>query len=241
MPKASQIRYARQAGAMFLLVALSMLGSACKSNDAASDAVYVPVNFRVLSALDAGEFNSVMSTLTRDDHIAAVYSDPVGHQAVLDFFQALGSPPLVTQAVLNACIEAGIPSGLAMALVREESSFSPKAVNRNSESVDRGLFQLNSSSFPKLSLEEFFDPSVNARYGVAHLAYCLKTGGNEVAALAMYNAGYGRVSKGGTPRRTLDYIYRITTYRANLETLFEAQVVARLDGGIAMAGAYQAR
>jgi soluble lytic murein transglycosylase-like protein len=93
--------------------------------------------------------------------------------------------------------------------------------------VDRGLFQLNSASFPKLGVEDFFNPRTNALYGTAHLAYCLEQGGNEVAALAVYNAGYGRVNKTGTPRSTLDYIYRALNYRSNLEALFEAQVVAK--------------
>ena len=93
--------------------------------------------------------------------------------------------------------------------------------------MDRGLFQLNSRSFPNLSIEEFYDPAINARQGIAHLSYCLDEGRNEVAALAIYNAGAGRVSKGGTPRKTLDYIARITNYADNLKDLFEAQVVAR--------------
>lgn len=237
----TNLRYMRLLSATALLLALIMVSSACESTKSAPDAVYIPLNFRLLSSLDAHEFNTIATTLVSGDHIAAVFQDPMGRQAVLDFFQALGSPPDVTIAVLDACIAKGVPSSLAMALVREESQFTVRAVNRNSESVDRGLFQLNSRSFPKLSAEDFFNPVTNARFGVDHLAYCLETGGNEVAALAMYNAGYGRVSKGGTPRKTLDYIYRIITYRSNLESLFEAQVVARLQGGLAMAGSYQAR
>ena len=52
-----------------------------------------------------------------------------------------------------------------------------------------------------------------------------------------YNAGLGRVSKGGTPRRTLDYINKITGNRDRLEALFEAQVVAKHTAAAAMATA----
>ncbi|HRZ90548.1 MAG TPA: transglycosylase SLT domain-containing protein, partial [Spirochaetia bacterium] len=130
-------------------------------------------------------------------------------------------------AILDNAVEYSVPVSLAFALAFEESQFHPRAINRNAESVDRGLFQLNSKSFPNMTIEQFYDPVLNAKKGIAHLAYCLDEGGNEVAALAIYNAGYGRVSKGGTPRKTLDYISRITKYASNLEALFEAQVLAR--------------
>jgi hypothetical protein len=61
---------------------------------------------------------------------------------------------------------------------------------------------------------------------VAHLDFCLDQGGNEVAALAIYNAGLTRVGKGGTPRSTLDYAARIIRWRDDLEDLFEVRVLA---------------
>ncbi len=61
---------------------------------------------------------------------------------------------------------------------------------------------------------------------MAHLQFCLAQAGNEVSALAMYNAGNGSVSHGRTPQRTLDYVYRILKYEENIASLFVAKVVA---------------
>lgn len=217
-----------------LLAGAAFLAGSCKPA-VQSQLVYQPTDFRLLSALGVGDFEHAVKNLRPEDHIGAFFRDPLTKENVLSFFEAVGASRAVSIAILDAAERYKIPAGLAMALVHEESGFKVRAVNRNSDSTDRGLFQLNSLSFPKLTMEDFFDPETNARNGAAHLAYCLEQGGNEVAALAMYNAGYGRVSKGGTPRRTLDYIFRIISYRANLEALFEAQVVARAGGQVAMA------
>jgi soluble lytic murein transglycosylase-like protein len=168
-----------------------------------------------------------MESTATVDHVSALYRNPDTRALVVAFFEGLTGDYEVARAILDESTERGVSTSLAFALVYEESSFNPKAYNHNSKSIDRGLFQLNSLSFPSLSLDEFYDIDTNVRNGIDHLAFCLKNGGNEVAALAMYNAGLGRVSTGGTPRRTLDYIYRITGYRERLEALFEAQVVAR--------------
>ena len=105
-----------------------------------------------------------------------------------------------------------------------ESGFQTKATNWNRYSVDRGLFQLNSQTFPKLREQDFYDPQVNARYGLAHLRHCLNTGGNEIVALAMYNAGARKVND-GTPYSTLNYIARILDYREELEQQFRSTLL----------------
>jgi hypothetical protein len=58
-----------------------------------------------------------------------------------------------------------------------------------------------------------------------YFRYCLDKGGNEVAALAMYNAGPGRVSGIGTPRITLDYISRIQKDRDLFEDEFKEEIL----------------
>ena len=88
------------------------------------------------------------------------------------------------------------------------------------ESIDRGLFQLNSRSFPRLETQAFFNLSVNAYYGLSHLRHCLDTGGSEITALAMYNAGTNRVNNTGAPRATLDYIGRILDTRSEIDSRF---------------------
>ena len=97
-------------------------------------------------------------------------------------------------------------------------------------SIDRGLFQLNSNSFPELTEADFFDPYISAKYGMSHLKFCLNSAGNEVSALAMYNAGTGRVRSNKTPQSTLNYIGKIMTYQKMLESLFADEVEAYYEG-----------
>jgi soluble lytic murein transglycosylase-like protein len=197
------------------------------SQTTAYEPAYLPSTFKAMAELEHSDFRKAVQARSQTDHITHYYLDPRTRPAVLDFFTAITASTEISEIILDAATDRNLPPALVFALVHEESRFNPRAVNRNSQTVDRGLFQLNSASFPKLGLDDFFDPKTNARYGTAHLAYCLEQGGNEVAALAVYNAGYGRVSKTGTPRSTLDYIHRALNYRSNLEALFEAQVVAK--------------
>jgi soluble lytic murein transglycosylase-like protein len=130
-------------------------------------------------------------------------------------------------AILDNAVKQKVPASLAFAIAYEESRFDPLAVNQNTTSVDRGLFQLNSLTFPDLTDQEFFNPSRNAREGIGYFRHVLELSGNEVSALAMYNAGRTRVTKQGAPMRTLDYISRILNYKKNIDSLFTAKVVAK--------------
>jgi len=162
------------------------------------------------------------------DFISPYYRDEAARPSVSGFFASLTGSAKIADIILANAEKNRIKPSLAFALALEESRFTPRAINDNGDSVDRGLFQLNSKSFPKLSESEVYDPETNARYGLAHLRFCLDEGGNEVAALAMYNAGNGRVGRGATPRRTLDYVYRVLTYEKNISNLFEATVAKHL-------------
>ena len=156
------------------------------------------------------------------DLILAAFRDPSLREMVLDFFIAMTGSRELASVILNYAAEFNIQPSLAFSLCWEESRYNPRAVNKTNRNstVDRGLFQLNSASFPKLTEEDFFNPAINAYYGLAHLKYCLETAGTEVAGLAMYNAGASRVRSGGTPKMTLDYISRIMKKQRQIEELF---------------------
>jgi hypothetical protein len=161
----------------------------------------------------------------RQDFILALYRDPVSQERVIDFFSEICASREIAEVILVNAERYDIPPALAAALAWEESRFDPRAVNTKNrdQSIDRGLFQLNDRSFPRLEIHAFFNPQVNAQYGMGHLRYCLDTGRSEIAALAMYNAGTGRVNSSGTPRSTLDYISRILNNRTEIEGLFQEQ------------------
>jgi len=221
---------------LLCILTLGILLSTCSRNPD-SHALYIPINFQQLSNLSAEEFPGALKALRGVDHINTFFADDQTRTATLDFFAALTGSREISEAILDEAQAKNVSPGLAFALAYEESRYNPKAINRNKDSVDRGLFQLNSKSFPKLSVEEFYVPQTNIRLGLAHLAFCLEQGKNDVSALAMYNAGLTRVRKGGTPEATLGYIFRITNYRTNLEALFEAQVVAQFTSDTHLASA----
>ncbi|MDX9958977.1 MAG: lytic transglycosylase domain-containing protein [Clostridia bacterium] len=212
---------------LLVISAASIVDRRDNQQESLEEMVYLPSTYKAMAELESPDFKQAIQSRSRSDHITEYYMDPRTQPLVLEFFAAITSSREISEIILDAATDRNLPPALVFALVHEESRFNPRAINRNSQTVDRGLFQLNSASFPKLGVEDFYDPRTNARYGTAHLAYCLEQAGNEVAALAVYNAGYGRVTKTGTPRSTLDYIHRALNYRSNLEALFEAQVVAK--------------
>ncbi|MBN2352312.1 MAG: transglycosylase SLT domain-containing protein [Spirochaetales bacterium] len=161
------------------------------------------------------------------DLALALFRNSLTRGIVVDFYNSITRSAEITQAVLEAAAEYSIPPSLAFALCGVESQFNSRALNRNAVSIDRGLFQLNSLSFPELTESDFFSVRKNAEHGMKHLRYCLDRGENEVVALAMYNAGEGRVSDTGAPKTTLTYISRILDLKSELETRFRETVLEK--------------
>jgi soluble lytic murein transglycosylase len=90
---------------------------------------------------------------------------------------------------------------LVAGLIRQESSFNPRAV---SPAGARGLMQLMpqvgasiaaSKGYPLWNAALLFDPDVSLELGTAHLASSLRSGVPPARALAAYNAGASRVAR----------------------------------------------
>ena len=162
----------------------------------------------------------------RTDPLLEYYRNPEYHEWVIGFFERICSNRDIAQTILDNADHFNVPPALAFALSWEESRFNPRAVNRSNRdgSIDRGLFQLNNRSFPHLEIHAFYDIELNTRYGIGHLRHCLNTGGTEVSALAMYNAGTGRVRTTGAPHVTLDYVSRIMDNRQRIESHFYSRL-----------------
>ena len=165
-----------------------------------------------------------------EDIIITAYRDPELREEVLAFFEELTGSFEVAEVILANAHVLEIPPAMAFSLCAEESAYKVRAYNRNqNDTVDRGLFQLNSASFPKLAPEDFFDPIVNTWHGLSYLRWCLDTAGTDVAGLAMYNAGVTRVRQVGTPKSTLDYISRILDRQRKIEEHFLAEYIRLVD------------
>src|SRR5262245_20928540 len=110
--------------------------------------------------------------------------------------------PIVDSAELTRAARAqGLDPALVAGLVRQESSFDPRAI---SVANARGLMQLlpnvgaevsRSLKFPVWNQALLFDPDANLQLGTAHLASYMKQYGVLPRVLAAYNAGGSRVSR----------------------------------------------
>jgi len=161
------------------------------------------------------------------DPVLEYYRNPDYKEWVINFFTDVCMNYDIAYAILDCSDEFNIPPALAFALCWEESRFNPSAVNRQNRngSIDRGLFQLNNQSFPHLEISVYYNIRANTRYGISHLRQCLNSGGTEISALAMYNAGAGRVRTSGAPEVTLNYISRILENRRKIESRFHSRLI----------------
>ncbi|MBN1525536.1 MAG: lytic transglycosylase domain-containing protein [Spirochaetales bacterium] len=151
----------------------------------------------------------------------ALYRNSLTQDIVIDYFNSITHSEEITRVICKKADKYSVPLTLAFALCGVESQFRVDAVGKNAVSEDRGLFQLNSLAWPHLTNEDFFSIERNADHGLKYLRYCLDRGENEVVALAMYNAGEGRIAFKGAPLTTLYYISKIIDYRDKLDGEFQ--------------------
>jgi soluble lytic murein transglycosylase-like protein len=172
--------------------------------------------------LAAMEQDRIFDILSKKDPTLELYRDEASRKHVERFFIELTGSERISRPILRYADRHDVSLFLAFSVAYVESRFNARAVNKNASSVDRGVFQLNSRAFPRLKERDFFDPETSAKYGISHLKFCLQEGGNDIAAIAMYNAGKNRVTSKGAPLVTLGYISRYVEYRSDLEAAFDA-------------------
>jgi hypothetical protein len=188
----------------------------------------VPKVLRSIESIEE-DSSSFLFSVNEDtqDSLLEYYGNFEYRDWVIGFFTGICSDREVAQAILDNSEIFKVSPALAFALSWEESRFNPWAINRYNRngSIDRGLFQLNNKSFPNLDIAAFFDVNSNAYYGIGHLRHCLNTGGSEISALAMYNAGTNRVRTTGAPEVTLNYISRILNNKSKIESRFHSRLI----------------
>lgn len=122
--------------------------------------------------------------------------------------------------------EKGVDASLIAGVIYAESKFS----DRTSPAGARGLMQITPETAKDIErhsggttfeLDDLADPEINIRYGTFHLRELLhRYDGDEVAALAAYNAGPGNVDEWGGSALTLEGIEFPET-RAYVEEVLE--------------------
>ena len=141
----------------------------------------------------------------------------------LNYYTGVIENENIAKLAIDYSEKEGIDTSLLVALMKTESNFNPNAINYNyNGSVDRGLCQLNSKTFPNLSKKDFYDPETNIRIAASFLRWCLENSDyNLVRALAYYNAGWGNVTNENVGDLTLNYIQKITTYKKTFDDELE--------------------
>jgi hypothetical protein len=115
----------------------------------------------------------------------------------------------IQSQITAAALQNGVPPSLALAVAKRESSFNPNAVsppNKNG-TQDYGLFQINSSNLATFGVVDPLDPTQNIQAGTQLLGQLLRQyNGDQVKALAAYNAGSTAVDSGRIPPSTQAYV-----------------------------------
>ena len=124
--------------------------------------------------------------------------------------------------------EKGVDASLIAAVIYAESRFR----DQTSDAGARGLMQITPETALDIArrseaqtfvLKDLGDPQINISYGTYHLRDLLELyGGNEVAALAAYNAGPGNVDAWGGSDLKLENI-RFPETRAYVEDVLDKQ------------------
>jgi len=122
--------------------------------------------------------------------------------------------PPFHEHIMQAAQNYKIDPALIRAIIQAESSYNPQAVSKRGA---QGLMQLMPGTAKSLGIEDSFNPALNIDGGVRYFRQLLdRFGGDEVLALAAYNAGsrYVRKYKGVPPfRATKIYIKKVFKYR----------------------------
>lgn len=104
----------------------------------------------------------------------------------------------------------GVSRELVRAVIEAESNWNPRAV---SPAGAVGLMQLMPDTAAAFRVGNRFDPAENIRGGVAYLAFLMEEcGGDLRLVVAAYNAGHGRLLKGGLRYRnpeTVNFTHRV--------------------------------
>ncbi|MCL6636994.1 MAG: lytic transglycosylase domain-containing protein [Alicyclobacillus sp.] len=102
-------------------------------------------------------------------------------------------PAWVQQLATSAAARYGVPAGLVMSVIAEESGGNPDVVSRAGAV---GLMQLLPATAAALGVTDVRDPAANVDAGTRYLAQLLQQfGGDAALALAAYNAGPGAVQQ----------------------------------------------
>lgn len=167
-------------------------------------------------------FRPKQSAATVAAHKAA--SEPAA-EPLPEFVAVTPAQKIAAELVHKLAPEYGIDPRLALAVIRAESNFNPKA---RSEKNAQGLMQLIPETALRFNVTKPFDPAQNVRGGLAYLRWLMAYfKGNVSLVAAAYNAGEGTVNRyRGIPpyAETRGYVQRIMHLFGMAEHPYDASV-----------------
>lgn len=93
--------------------------------------------------------------------------------------------------IQGAAATNGLPPSLLAALLDQESTFNPSAINNNANgSVDRGIAQINNAAHPNVTDAQAMNPTFSIGWAAAYLSSLVKSCGSVTGGLSKYNTGH---------------------------------------------------
>lgn len=155
---------------------------------------------KVLDNRASQQYNSSIRLQPQRVHTPSKWDDEVSTKSYVGAYRGL-----YLNAAKKSAQRHGIPSGLFLRLVQQESAWNPNAVSHKGAI---GLAQLMPGTAAYLGVNPY-DPYQNLEGGARYLAEQYRTFGSWRLALAAYNAGPKAVEKhGGVPpyKETRNYV-----------------------------------
>lgn len=138
------------------------------------------------------------------DQVAQIYKDLVGN-------------PVLVYSIIGYAVEYDIPVSLLFSIIYVESSFNPKAINKNSNGTyDYGLMSLNSKTFKGYSREQLYNIETNLRLGCEYLVWLKKRYKTWGESVIHYNGLY---TKGAG-----SYMVKVMEKEREFEKLFNEHI-----------------
>lgn len=135
---------------------------------------------------------------------------------ILGFYTQITGNREISQAIIDTSLEEEVPVNLAFAIAFVESSFEPEAKNEsnNNNTIDRGLFQLNSATFG--NSVDYFDVSDNTETALEYLVSKREKYESWESAIVMYNAGV----ESNLSNKSMTYLSRTLQQERKLDERF---------------------
>jgi soluble lytic murein transglycosylase-like protein len=116
---------------------------------------------------------------------------------------------LLVVMIKAASVQYEVPLWICYGVVEQESAWNTtcESYNPNSDSWDRGLWQLNSKAHPQV---DPFNTKQATQYAVKYLRQLYNRTGSWYKALVAYNGGIGRVHR--PPKQSVAYAMRVLSH-----------------------------